>query len=81
MQSSQRRDSIGGLSDYNKPRPSMGHYYGGLGTPAGASPVGAGLGPGPLGLVHTGQSLTPPPSLVMGGRSSDITTSVTQVAL
>ena len=45
-----RRDSLG---DYKRGLPQ---YYGPLGS-ASASPAG------PMGLVQTGQSLTPPPSL------------------
>ncbi len=49
-----RRDSLG---DYKRGGlPQLNQYYGPLGS-ASASPAG------PMGLVQTGQSLTPPPSL------------------
>ena len=48
-----RRDSLG---DYKRGLPQLNQYYGALGS-ASASPAG------PMGLVQTGQSLTPPPSL------------------
>ena len=48
-----RRDSLG---DYKRGLPQLNQYYGTLGS-ASASPAG------PMGLVQTGQSLTPPPSL------------------